>query len=266
MYSSSTLTTLSPTSEHSLSLSVRSVNLTDHLFSLAALCHQSISNSSIVIIKNDEYTLHELRPFLKYFSVIVVGPGPGSPDISQDIGVVKDLWKLDEEDVLPIFGVCLGLQSLSIEFGATLKRLRVVKHGQMSHVNHVGMDLFTEVRPFQAVRYHSLHVDLAKDGEVKELAWADEEENGRVMMAVWHNTRPFWPSNTIPNQFARRVPEWKSSVTFGGWLKPGQKKQADRYIHVTTPFMAALALLGFTQHTISYRANFQARTFWLIFN
>ena len=192
MYSSSTLTTLSPTSEHSSSLSVHSVNLINHLFSLAALCHQSITNSSIFIIKNDEYTLHELRPFLKYFSVIVVGPGPGSPDISQDIGVVKDLWKLDEEDVLPIFGVCLGLQSLSIEFGATLKRLRVVKHGQMSHVNHVGMDLFTEVRPFQAVRYHSLHVDLAKDGEVKELAWADDEENGRVVMAVRHNTRPFW--------------------------------------------------------------------------
>ncbi|EDR15802.1 uncharacterized protein LACBIDRAFT_301124 [Laccaria bicolor S238N-H82] len=159
---------------------------------LAALCHQSISNSTIFIIKNDEYTLHELRPFLKYFSVIVVGPGPGSPDVSQDIGVVKDLWKLDEEDLLPIFGVCLGLQSLSIEFGATLKRLRVVKHGQMSHVNHVGMDLFTEVRPFQAVRYHSLHVDLAEDGEVKELAWADDEENGRVVMAVRHNTRPFW--------------------------------------------------------------------------
>lgn len=75
MYS---LSTFSPRGEDSSGLSDRAVNLINYLFSLVALCHQSISNSSIFIIKNDEHTLHELRPFLKYFSVIVVGPGPGS--------------------------------------------------------------------------------------------------------------------------------------------------------------------------------------------
>jgi para-aminobenzoate synthetase len=132
-------------------------------------------------------------PHLSYFSAIVIGPGPGSPENAQDIGVVKDLWRIPDDVILPIFGVCLGLQSLSIAFGAHLERLRVVKHGHVSDIQHAGTDLFQGVRTIHAVRYHSLHVTLPKDGEVRALAWADdEEENGHVVMAVRHQSRPFW--------------------------------------------------------------------------
>ena len=110
----------------------------------------------------------------------------------KDIGLVKDLWKLKEHDVLPIFGVCLGLQSLALEFGALLKRLDTVKHGQISHIYHQGIDLFDNVGSVRAVRYHSLHVVLLPDGDVEELAWADDMENGKVTMAVRHKFRPFW--------------------------------------------------------------------------
>ena len=67
------------------------------------------------IIRNDQYSIEELRSILCYFSAVVVGPGPGSPTNDKDIGVVKYLWKLNEEDILPVFGVCLGLQSLVVE-------------------------------------------------------------------------------------------------------------------------------------------------------
>ncbi|KIM47744.1 hypothetical protein M413DRAFT_62477 [Hebeloma cylindrosporum] len=159
---------------------------------LAALCREAIPDVSVTIIKNDDFTIQQLRPHLAYFSAVVVGPGPGSPDIPEDIGLVRDLWKLKDSDVLPIFGVCLGLQSLAIENGAILKRLATVKHGQMSEIHHISTDLFHNVAFVKAVRYHSLHVELQEDGDVEELAWAKDEENGKVVMAVRHKSRPFW--------------------------------------------------------------------------
>jgi para-aminobenzoate synthetase len=173
---------------------LRSIPL--HIFtacsSLAALCREAIPDVSVTIIKNDDLTIQQLRPYLAYFSAVVVGPGPGSPDIPEDIGLVRDLWKLKESDILPIFGVCLGLQSLAIENGAVLKRLTTVKHGQMSEIHHISTDLFHNVALVKAVRYHSLHVELQEDGDVEELAWANDEENGKVVMAARHKSRPFW--------------------------------------------------------------------------
>lgn len=109
------------------------------------------------------------------------------------MGVVKGLWTIAEEHLLPIFGVCLGLQSLGIEFGAELKRLNVVKHGQVSHVNHEGIELFKGVGDVDAVRYHSLHIELPLGSELEQLGWCDDgEENGKVLMALKHTSRPFW--------------------------------------------------------------------------
>lgn len=131
--------------------------------------------------------------YIASFSAIVVGPGPGSPACPKDMGIVKDLWKISEEHLLPIFGVCLGLQSLGIEFGAELKRLNVVKHGQVSHINHEGIELFKGVSDVDAVRYHSLHIVLPPDCELEQLGWCDDgEENGKVLMALKHTSRPFW--------------------------------------------------------------------------
>lgn len=170
----------------------RNVSLRAHI-SLASLCRQSIPNCTIHIIKNDDLTIDELIPYLHYFSAIVVGPGPGSPDSPQDIGIVKDLWKVRSDHVLPVFGVCLGLQSLGIEFGAHLGRLHIVKHGQVSNIQHTGTDLFQGVGLVGAVRYHSLHVTLPEDGELEELAWVDDgKHNGRIVMAIKHKIRPFW--------------------------------------------------------------------------
>ena len=117
----------------------------------------------VFIIKNNEFSLQNLLPYLPYFSAVIIGPGPGSPDIPEDIGLVKDLWKLKEHDILPIFGVCLGLQSLALEFGALLNRLDAVKHGQISHIYHQGIDLFDNVGSVRGVRYHSLHVILLQE-------------------------------------------------------------------------------------------------------
>ncbi|KAF7799288.1 hypothetical protein EIP86_010520 [Pleurotus ostreatoroseus] len=161
-------------------------------YNLASLCRRSIPNCTVHIIKNDALPFPTLATLLDHFSAVIVGPGPGSPTHDADIGVVKHIWHLPTASVLPVFGVCLGLQSLAVEFGGTLRRLRVVKHGQISHIAHDGSGLFKGVGRVEAVRYHSLHVALNGDEPLEPLAWADDgEENGRVLMAVRHTTLPF---------------------------------------------------------------------------
>ena len=80
-----------------------------------------------------------------------------------------------------------------MEFGGTLKRLNVVKHGQISTITHEGNEIFKGVGYVEAVRYHSLHVSLNGNEPLEALAWADDrEDNGRVLMAVKHTSKPFW--------------------------------------------------------------------------
>ncbi|KAJ3749844.1 ADC synthase [Lentinula detonsa] len=151
-------------------------------FNLAALCRTAIPDCSIHLIKNDQLTIEDLLPLLKSFSAIIIGPGPGSPDLPQDVGVVKDIWKLSECDLLP----------LVIEHGGQLKRLQVVKHGQVSKIIHTGRDNFKNLKQVTAVRYHSYHAE-PDTKEIESLAWADDGvENGSVLMGGKHQTRPFW--------------------------------------------------------------------------
>ncbi|KAJ3749333.1 aminodeoxychorismate synthase [Lentinula detonsa] len=138
-------------------------------FNLAALCRTAIPECSIHLIKNDQLTIEDLLPLLKSFSAIIIGPGPGSPDLSQDVGV-----------------------SLVIEHGGQLKRLQVVKHGQVSKIIHTGRDNFKNLKQVTAVRYHSYHAE-PDTKEIESLAWADDGvENGSVLMGGKHQTRPFW--------------------------------------------------------------------------
>ena len=161
--------------------------------SLAALCRKSIPDTHIHIIQNDQLSIQQLTSILPQFAAVIVGPGPGSPKVPEDVGVIPQLWKVPYHSLIPIFGVCLGLQSLAVEFGAHLKRLDVVKHGQISRINHNGAGLFKGVGETHAVRYHSLHVVPQDDGDIEPLAWADDgAENGRVVMAIKHRTNPFW--------------------------------------------------------------------------
>jgi para-aminobenzoate synthetase len=174
------------------------------------LCRRSFAGCEVHIIRNDDLTFEQLIPHFPRFSAIVVGPGPGSPDKATDVGVLPFLWSAPNDFTVPIFGVCLGLQSLVLAHGGDLKRLHVVKHGQISRVEHSGKDIFQDVGDVHAVRYHSLHMGLPPSGEIEELAYADDgSENGHVVMAVRHRSKPFWAVQFHP----------ESVKTHGGGLE-----------------------------------------------
>ncbi|KDQ10448.1 hypothetical protein BOTBODRAFT_163733 [Botryobasidium botryosum FD-172 SS1] len=163
-------------------------------YNLARLLRRAIPNVALHIVKNDELSIAQLLPHLASFSALVIGPGPGSPDRPADVGLIQHIWTLPDAHLLPVFGVCLGLQSLCIAFGGELKALDVVRHGRVWSIDHNGTDLFQGVGAVEAVRYHSLHVDpRAAAHAIEPLAWADDGmENGMVLMAARHRTKPFW--------------------------------------------------------------------------
>ena len=90
----------------------------------------------------------ELNPDL-----LVISPGPGNPSTA---GVTLEAIGYFQ-DRLPIFGVCLGHQSIVEYFGGVVGHAPKVMHGKSSKVSHTGEGIFEGLEnPFQAGRYHSL--------------------------------------------------------------------------------------------------------------
>lgn len=61
---------------------------------------------------------------------------------------------------LPLFGVCLGLQSIAVAYGAVVDRAPELLHGKTSLVEHEDGGVFAGLpSPMTATRYHSLAVE-----------------------------------------------------------------------------------------------------------
>jgi anthranilate synthase component II len=104
-------------------------------------------------------------------SAIVISPGPATPN---EAGICLDLIA-KAADSIPIFGVCLGLQSMGQAFGGNVVRAPALMHGKVSAIHHNGEGVFNGVpQDFTATRYHSLIVDRASlPGELETTAEAD---------------------------------------------------------------------------------------------
>ena len=115
---------------------------------------------------------------------IVLSPGPCSPD---EAGICCDLIAAAAGKV-PVFGVCLGHQSIGQVFGAQVVRAPVPMHGKISPVFHDGKDGFAGVpSPFKATRYHSLTLEPASiPPELEVTAWTEDG----VVMGVRHRNYP----------------------------------------------------------------------------
>ncbi len=86
-------------------------------------------------------------------NLLILSPGPGNPDTAGVTLAALDYFK----DKLPIFGVCLGHQSIIQYFGGTIDHAPTVMHGKPSRITHNGTGVFEALEnPLQAGRYHSL--------------------------------------------------------------------------------------------------------------
>jgi para-aminobenzoate synthetase component 2 len=84
---------------------------------------------------------------------LCISPGPGTP---YDAGVSMDMIRAFAGRI-PVFGVCLGHQSIVEVFGGKVVRAGRLMHGKTSPIEHDGRTLFAGLpNPCEIGRYHSL--------------------------------------------------------------------------------------------------------------
>lgn len=113
---------------------------------------------------------------------LVISPGPGKP---KDAGVSMQMIAAFAGRI-PIFGVCLGHQSLVEVFGGKVVRAGRLMHGKVSPVLHDGKGLYTGMRQsFEAGRYHSL---IAEPGSIPAVLEVTARTSEGEIMGVRHRS------------------------------------------------------------------------------
>ncbi|KAM5566962.1 hypothetical protein ABKV19_015205 [Rosa sericea] len=129
------------------------------------------------VYRNDELTVDELKR--KNPRGVLISPGPDSGISLQTV--------LELGPIVPLFGVCMGLQCIGEAFGGKVVRSPYgVVHGKSSPVYYNEKEedsLFAGLsNPFTAGRYHSLVIekDSFPSEELEITAWT---EDGLIMAA-----------------------------------------------------------------------------------
>ncbi|MBA6262598.1 MAG: aminodeoxychorismate/anthranilate synthase component II [Colwellia sp.] len=156
----------------------------------------------VVVARNDQITLTEIKALSPQY--IVISPGPCSPN---EAGLSLDIVKHFAGKV-PLLGVCLGHQCIAQHYGATIDKARKVMHGKTSKIKHVEKGLFHQLNnPLTVTRYHSLIVNKETLPECLEVtAWScDENGKNDEIMALEHKKLPiasvqFHPESILTEQ------------------------------------------------------------------
>ena len=130
--------------------------------------------ADLKVVRNDEIDIvgiHALKP-----DAILFSPGPGNPDSA---GITLDAIR-EFAGKVPLFGVCLGHQSIAQAFGGKIVRAKRLMHGKTSRLRHDGKGLFAGLdQGFEAMRYHSLAVERETLPDCFEIT--AESEDGEIM-------------------------------------------------------------------------------------
>jgi anthranilate synthase/aminodeoxychorismate synthase-like glutamine amidotransferase len=152
---------------------------------------------AVRVVRNDEIAAADIGALAP--THIVISPGPCTPN---EAGISLETIKLWAGKI-PIFGVCLGHQSIGQAFGGNIVRAARVMHGKTSKIFHDEKGVFAGLpNPFEATRYHSLLIERASVPDVLEVTAKTWDEE---IMAVRHKTLPVEGVQFHPESFLTTV-------------------------------------------------------------
>lgn len=175
-------------------------NLVQYVASLGANCE---------VLLNDRTTVPEIAA--RAPDGILLSPGPGTPD---DAGVTLDVIR-ELSPKTPVFGVCLGHQSIGQAFGGKVIRAPRLMHGKTSPIEHDGKGVFRDLpSPFLATRYHSLIVEESTLPACLEVSARTKE--GEIM-ALRHRSSAvegvqFHPESILTEHGLSLIENWLKSL------------------------------------------------------
>lgn len=139
-----------------------------------------LSDGDVMVVRNDEYTIDEIRKLNP--SHIILSPGPGKPE---NAGICEDVVR-ELKGEYPILGVCLGHQSICEVFGAEVTYAKQLMHGKQSDMTILkDVPIFQGLEEtFKGARYHSLSANPDTIPEELEVIAVDKKDN--EIMAVKH--------------------------------------------------------------------------------
>ncbi len=127
------------------------------------------------VVRNDAITVQDALAMAP--EAIVLSPGPGTP---QQSGICLALTRAAAGAGVPLFGVCLGHQTIGEAFGGDVTRHQEIVHGKLGEIHHKGAGVFAGLpSPLKATRYHSLIVDRSTLSP--ELEVTAELSDGTIM-------------------------------------------------------------------------------------
>ena len=136
--------------------------------------------AEVLVHRNDEISLADIEA-LK-LSHLVLSPGPCSPaEAGISVAAIQHF-----AGKLPIFGVCLGHQSIGAAFGGRIIRAQQLMHGKTSVIHTTQQGVFADLpKDFTVNRYHSLSIERSScPAELEVTAWTDDGE----IMGVRHRS------------------------------------------------------------------------------
>ncbi|WP_342571539.1 aminodeoxychorismate/anthranilate synthase component II [Paenibacillus sp. FSL R5-0749] len=129
---------------------------------------------TVEVRRNDEIDLAGIETLAP--DHILISPGPCTPNEAGISLAVIEHFK----GSIPIFGVCLGHQSIGQAFGGNVIRAERMMHGKTSEMHHNGTSVFAGLpSPFTATRYHSLIVERSSLPDCLEIT--AETAKGEIM-------------------------------------------------------------------------------------
>jgi anthranilate synthase/aminodeoxychorismate synthase-like glutamine amidotransferase len=133
-----------------------------------------VLGADVQVYRNDAISIDEARALAP--THLCISPGPGTP---QHAGVSMAMVRAFAGQI-PVFGVCLGHQSIVEVFGGKVLRAGRLMHGKTSLIDHDERGVFENIAAGCEVgRYHSLIAE--PDSMPDELEVSARTAEGEIM-------------------------------------------------------------------------------------
>ncbi|WP_116111790.1 aminodeoxychorismate/anthranilate synthase component II [Austwickia chelonae] len=156
------------------------------------------------IRRNDDIEPDECRSY----NGVLISPGPGDPESA---GVSIDMIRACAREDIPMLGICLGHQALTVAYGGVVGRAPELLHGKTSPVHHDGEGVFEGLTsPFTATRYHSL---ASVPESLPDVLKVTAHTESGIIMGIRHRDKElhgvqFHPESVLSEGGHRLIANW----------------------------------------------------------